>query len=314
MLARHPDSGFHYFIVAPNTWGPYMDYFTGYSALARRVPWLSAISTTDYPAVFEANRNDAKILFVLWTTEPAPRPHQCLVTPIYAEAIDDDVSKMLPEHILHWTVFGQYAPQYDAILVHTPNLVAPLNRGMSLPTFLFPAGWSPETMSVPRGKRSTHKIAYWGSFAGRRQILIPLLKHRLGDLLIDATGEFGLQLLSTLSDAAAALYIAHSNVWTFSTWRLWQGLAAKTAHIAEVGDSWPFIAGEHYIPIEHMTTENDLKNISLAGQIMTLSCDEKRLSDIAIACYDTFAEKFTLERCITDYLVPASNILAEQRK
>lgn len=313
MLDRHPDTGFHYFVVIPSLWGAHMDYFAGYSALSERVPWITTVDTSTYPAAFEANKNDNKVLFLLWTIEPAPRPHRCLVAAVYSEALDEDPAKMLPDHIQHWKTFGQYAPQYDAVLAHTPNLLGLLNRGMGLPTYLFPAGWSPETMGLPRTKkRPQHRLTYWGSFAGRRKKIIPFLKHRLNDLLFDATGQFGRTLLGTLDVSAAALYIAHSPVWSFSTWRLWQGLAAGVAHIAEVGDSWPFEANVHYIAIDHLSEdpEDNLKNTITVSRIMEASCDEHRLNEIVLASYNAFSHKFTLDRCVEDFLVPASSNLS----
>src|SRR5512135_2024830 len=140
---KHPDTGLHYIVILPNDPGAYVDYTVGYAALAEKIPWISTISHAAFRnGAYEQYRRDSSILFVGWTMETPAAGHDCLIASLYMEAIGEP-EHMLPMHIQHWKDFGTRAPTYDAILVHTPNMIAPLERGMSLPTYLYPAGWSP---------------------------------------------------------------------------------------------------------------------------------------------------------------------------
>ena len=310
-LITHPQSGYHYIIVIPDMWGPFVDYYAGYQVLAQQFPWISVISDRSFPGWLKTFKDDSSIFFVLWDEQlPAPKPHKCIVTAVYKEAIDDDPSKMLPDHIDHWHRVGKVAPGYDAFFVHTPRMAAPLHRGMSLPTFVLPAGWSPEAMGVPRNKHIHHELVYWGSFAGRRKTIIPQLKNQLGSTLLDASGSFGRTLIGIIENTRAALYVAHSNVWSFSTWRLWQGLAAGTPHIAEPGDSWPFVAGKHYIPFTPFSESEEVNRTSI-DFISNVIREDVWLQGVADSAYADLADNFTLQRCVEDYLVPASLQLRE---
>ena len=174
-LPLHPDTGFHYIFMVPDVWGSYVDYHAGYLILAQQIPWISVVNASLFQGCFENNRDREDVFFVLWEELVTPRPHKCFVAPVYKEAIDDNPDNMLPDHMDHWRRVGAVAPGYDGFLAHTPRMVAAIGRGMSLPTFLFPAGWSPEAMGVPRRKHIHHQLTYWGSMAGRRFDLIPLV-------------------------------------------------------------------------------------------------------------------------------------------
>lgn len=318
MLGRHQESGFHYFHVIPKDWGPFADYWTGYTLLGLTYNWISVITPSDFAQVLEVNKNDSKVFFILWTKEKpglTKENRKCLIVPIYSEAIDDDVKKMLPDHIKHWQEFGQNAPLYDAIFVHTPKLVYHLNRGMNLPTYVFPAGYTTcPFYNKDYSNRNSNKIVYWGSMAGRRFAVVPYLLNKIKNLN-NISGQFGQTLLDSLVDSRVALYIAHSHVWTFSTWRLWQGLAANTPHIAETGDSWPFEEDKHYLSIPHFEDGpwNEAKNKSIVDEIANLFANTNKLK-LTVENNQDELSQFTLEYCMNTYAIPASLDLESKKQ
>ena len=311
-LPLHPRSGLHYAMVMPDDVGAYIDYWIGYSALAATVPWLSVVSRTQYSSFYEAHRNDPSMCFVLWNVEYAPRPRQAIVFALYVEAVGDE-RVLLADHVRHWHTFGKCAPDFDGVLVHTPSLVAPLARGMSLPTFVFPAGWSPAWGSSAPAKRWEH-LLYWGSTVGRREKIIPWLKYNLHPYsLRDASGCFGRKILGEIDQSRASLYVAHSDVLSFSTWRLWQQLATTTPLIAEtIGETWPFVAGDHFLPVDpiKLGPSDTAQRYDVAKQIVRHMGDDEALRRVVVRSHADLRERFTIERCVEDYLVEASNVVA----
>lgn len=301
MRPVHPQSGLHYVVVLPDDPGAYLDYWNGYSAL--RLPWLSVITVDEYRRSAGVLLDDDATFVVLWTIEQAPRPRKALVAAFYAEAVGEETA-MLPDHVRHWNDFGRHAPEYDAIFVHTPGLVAPLRRGMSLPVHVVPAGWSPSWGSPSWNACKYDHLLYWGSTVGRRESIIPWI--RLQSVPVrDASGCFGRAILAEIERSRAAIYVAHSIVQSFSTWRLWQMIATSTALIAEPGEAWPFVVGEHYLPIPYYGgSEESRRNIH--DQVVRYFQDSNRLGRVARKAHEDLAERFTIERCVEDWLVPAS--------
>jgi hypothetical protein len=304
-LPRHPISGLHYLVCIPSGWGAYVDYGTAYRELAQRTPWMTVVDFDEYLAHgWDLVKDDPDACVVHWTPEYAPRPHRCIVMTLYAEAIGEP-HLMLDGHIAHWNRVGERAPDWDAILVHTPGMIEPLRRGMNLPTYVFPAGWWPG-WGTPRWStpREDH-LLYWGSTVGRRTELIPWLAEHAPPTLRDVSGAFGRGILAEVERSKAAIYIAHSIVQTFSTWRLWQMVSTATALIAEPGESWPFIAGAHYLPIPYMGQSEESRE-TVHQQILAYYNDVPALDGVAHRAFDELAHKYTVDRCIEDFLVPAS--------
>lgn len=324
-LCVHPESGLHYFIVLPMAWGPFVDHVANYMCLARTTPWLSVVDIEDYPAILDQYHDDPTAFFLLWVDLPTPTyPRRCLITVLYMEALADDATQMLPAHVAHRQRFIDQAASYDAIFAHTPRMVEALGTTLRLPAFLLPAGWSPEGMGRPRLKHAHRRLIYWGSPVGRRAGLMPLIQQNLNPGYLDASGNFGRTLLGFIETSAAALYVAHSNVWSFSTWRLWQGLAAGTPHIAEPGDTWPFIINQHYVPFTpfegglvdpngDLADPNTFHNQNVLKQIIHCCRDDLNLKILREAALDDLADRFTVQRCVEDYLVPASLTLRSLR-
>lgn len=311
--ARNPTTGLRYVQVIPSSWGPFVDIHACYTAMARRYPWISVISPHEFEELRETDvYQDPMTMFVQWAqVDPWPKERrQALVTLVYSEAISTDQNLMLPDHVREWNRFFAWAPNYDAAFAHTPWMVEQM-AGAAIQGYLLPVGWDPEAMGAPRFSTTKHKDAvFYGSHVGKRALVMPFLREKLGNLLDDVSGCFGRTLSGTLDNARASLYVAHSDVDSFSTWRLWQTAATSAALIAEPGDCWPFARGVHFVPIERITFSNigtvaeDIRRILHPGGPDLLA--------VAKAAHEV-AREFTVDNCVAKYLVPASAEILARR-
>lgn len=313
-LVRHPDTGLHYVMVVPSSWGAYVDIFAMYSRVERHNQWLSVVDS--FEATFLHHRNDANVLFVCWSLI-GPRAfdlndRKCLVTGVYSEAYDRDRSKMIVDHQLHYDRFVEESKSYDAVFTHTPWMMEEVSRGCCKPGYVLPVGWDPLVMGEGRW-RSPRRIhfLYWGSRAGRRELFLPYLQEKLEGYLVDGTGMFGRELLAKLDTAHAALYLAHSNVASYSTWRLWQSVATSACFVGEPGDTWPFEADKHFLTFGLMTSENCRESVD---EIRRIGTDETRMRATARRAREEVGEKFIIDRVLSDWLIPASAHMLEVRR
>lgn len=167
-------------------------------------------------------------------------------------------------------------------------------------------------MGIPRWNTTKHKvIEYHGSTVGRRSVLIPFLIQYLQPDLVDLSGNFGRQLIGNIDTAAASLYVAHSDVFSFSTWRIWQTVSTSSCLISEPGDTWPFEPGKHFIQIHKITAEN--ANL-VADDIRRLTSQRDLLIQTATAAHEEIAQKYTVGYIEDTYLVPAVVDLIKDRE
>lgn len=244
--------------VIPNNWGPFVDIFAMWSFHASTTKRVAVIT----PKQFQENEfaDHGKQLMILWDPELCwhiarhRKPNRYFVA-VYSEAFDEDTSKLLPSHERCWDRFRkELSPLADAVLCHTPWMTETVGKYLTTPTYLMPVGADPlvngsPNWDVPKFER----LVFWGSVCGRRDVLVPELTAQLG-LVTKQT--YGKPLTSQLDLAAGALYIAHSLVKSYSTWRLWQLSMTSCGLISEPGDTWPFLPGEHYIEIPHFDVRN----------------------------------------------------------
>jgi hypothetical protein len=290
--------------VVPDDWGAYVDIKACLESLATRRRSTRVIT----PNEFLNSRSWAKdTFFVSWAlfdplTERGHRSYK--IAYVYSEALDANQSKLLPAHLSHWRSFAGLKHKFDAVFAHTPR-AAEIVKATGLPTFVMPAGWDASAMGVPRWRcPKHHTVAYHGSMVGRRELIVPYLKEGI-DGFEDVTGLFGRGLLGRLDVTRASLYIAHSMVESFSTWRLWQVASTSAALIAENGDTWPFEAGKHFVPIDHMTLDNAKE---VTHEISGWLRSRDRLNDIANEAHK-LAQRYTVDRVEDEFVFPAIEAL-----
>lgn len=301
--------------MIPDGWGAFVDIHASYSELASRVPWISVIS----PVYFEMDRkdilNNEKEFVVCWDYMIDPGPKQdrnATVTAVYSEAIGaTDV--MLAPHVVVLEKFRQLADKYDAAFGHTPWMAEQMVK-LGFPGYVLPVGWSPFAMGVPRWSAPKHTdIAFYGSVTGRRNMLVPYLKQQMSsEELKQIDGKFGRALLGELERFKCSLYIAHSIVQSFSTWRTWQNICTSTAMLIECDDEtdvWPLKRNEHFIPIHRM----DVGNIDHTIETIRHVVKEFDLLRMARSMYGDLGPIFTIDSCVDNYLIPASEKILQQR-
>lgn len=321
-LAREPGTGFHVFHVIPDAWGPFVDIRAMYQSLARRAPWISVIKPNEFRSLqlFSYDHgllwDDPRVAFVVWdlSAEVYTIPRKALVTYVYSEALAGDLTKLLPAHQSVWARFVVDLRDIDGVFGHTP-LAAELLARSHKKAFLMPVGWDAEAMGAPRWDAPKHKeLVFYGSVVGRREILLPYLldtfnRRRDQPLLVSISGAYGRGLLGELDTSQASLYIAHSDVESYSTWRLWQVASTSAALLSEPGDTWPFVIEEHFVGIQKFEIGNAW-NVSL--QIKELLTRREHNLSVARAAHE-IARQFTVDLIQTRYLLPALAELADSR-
>lgn len=311
-MERYPGTGTIFVHVIPEGWGPFVDIRAMYQSLARRRPWTHVISPREY-----ADRmntwlwNDPDTVFICWSMmDPGPKwQRKSTVLQVYSEALDDDGRVLLPDHLKYWHAFKTMSVHFDAALTHTPMTCMIVDR--VIPTFVMPVGWDEGAMGRPRPDAPKHRTyVYHGSTAGRREMLVPYVTKALGKLFCDATGSFGRGLLGIIDTSLASLYIAHSEVASFSTWRLWQVASTTAAMVAEPGDTWPFESDRHLVTIPRINTTNGK---SVMRRLEEISQERDLLARISGQAHEEVARRYTVDYIEDHFLVPAVETLRRKR-
>lgn len=238
--------------IVPRNWGPYVDI---------AAMWEAAGATVRDPAVADdyAHALGGGVTRVYWSLVeiPPPKERTHAAIAVYAEALCDcdGWAAMLPEHAQHYQRFVDAVKNYDAIVVHTPAMARRMYERFHMPVFTIPLGWSPTTNGFGYGRlrHTHHDVAWWGSPVGRRTSLYGELAQWCAAQNIrgiDLTGKFGRELIGALDGVACVVYVAHSKVQSYSTWRLWQCLMADVPVVSEpasLGDVWPFVWDTTYL-------------------------------------------------------------------
>jgi hypothetical protein len=291
--------------IISNDWGAYVDIRALYQSLARRVDTIHLDTHGD---CWNSVKDDPQTLVVSWDiTKACTLSHdnrRCRLGLVYNEAMTDDEAQLMPWH--HEILKRFKTSPIDFVFGHTPWMVSKLNAIHPGKAFLLPVGWDAEAMGTPRWDAPKHHLlAYHGSMAGRREVLLPYFHSKLGSNLKDISGAFGRQLLGALDVHAASFYVAHSRVKSFSTWRAWQCASTSAALIAEgLEDSWldcwPF-GPESIAVIPEITVSN-------APAMAELVCNIAR-SDQAM-CYahvaHDIARRYTIDEVYSKFLLPAA--------
>lgn len=313
-MMHHPTTGLAYVHVIPAQWGAFVDIRAAYLWHAQSCPWVAVMTPEEFRAERDANAGryaDPATMFVLWQHEEAgPRTaSRALITAVYSEAIGDP-REMLRPHVESLDRFRVLAQDYDGVFSHTPWMAGELKVAHE-ESHVLPVGWEPQAAGRPRFETPKHHdLVYYGSNAGKRQLVMPMLKERFGAELYDASGSFGRQVTGLLDTTKASLYIAHSDVLSFSTWRIWQHLPSSAAMIGEPGDMWPMVLGTHYVAIPRVT----FANAELVVEELRSIVKHNDLLSYAKALYQDLGPEFTLDRCTERYLVPASESIAVKRE
>lgn len=284
---------------------PFEDIYKSYADFASRNAWLSLMQAETYQDICTSSPGLLSEETVVLHWEPsklAPKraDQRHKVVGVYYEAMGDR-EKLLPEHNAHWDKFRTvWSQALDAIVCHTPRMCAALAKEVAKPVSLLPVGWCPALRPTVLERRP--QLAYWGQRLGRRQWLADQFERRMGAQFVDYTSCFGADLQGKLAGMQAALYLAHSACWSFSTWRAWQCATAGTPLLAEnAADAWPFVPGKHFIDLGVLSGANLHNAISLCISHLN-SPDDLQLAQRFVEA--EVLPEFTIDAVVNTYLVP----------
>lgn len=297
MTDQHPVTGRRYLAVIPNTNGPFVDIYSCYSKLARDYRWLDVISPDLFGSALAQMRDD-NVVFMHWahgglTESVLPRDRMALVLPVYSEALDCDPAVMLYDHFRDWQTFQAVSEHLDGFFAHTPRMVESISDATGLDGFLLPVGWDPVMGTPEWDRRKNHDSLFAGSMVGRRHDLLSRLR---GHIHIDLCTLYGPPLIDRMNAAKTTLYVAHSLVSSYSTWRIWQALCSSSALTTEPGDWWP-LCSEMCVELPRLTGSN----VDEVGAMIRDLPDSIAL-DRARSLHEAL-RSFTTRFCVDHYIV-----------
>lgn len=301
MSDLHPETGLRYLMVLPRG-RAYTDASACYTALSQRHRWIQRVHPTQLVRNFDHIRQDPRNFVVVWGLHElqVPSDRAAHVVRVYSEALDPERSNMLSRHVRWLKQTTDTLQTFDAVFGHTPWMRDELAQ-FGRPTYVLPVGWCPDAMGLPDpGSPRRHRYTFVGAKAGKRKWLCQAMAQSLAGSYHDASGKWGRQLLTQLNASSGYLYLSHSDVRSFSTFRIWQAVATSAALVAEAGrDCWP-MTDDLYVNLPTLTPDNVDEEAKVLDQISDaeLAATSSRLHDAL--------RHMTVGTIVDQYLVPAS--------
>ena len=238
------------------------------------------------------------------TTLKAPRQGKVLF--VYCEPLGP-LEGMTGDGLAYLQSFEEIMPLLNGVLVHTPQMRDDLlERMYSDFVTIFPAGLDPDLFPLPTTTIRNIDFLFYGSPAGKRQWALEALKSKLGDRLVIAPqGTYGDELTKLLHRTKVTVYVAHSDVRSFSTWRMWRDSLAGCAMAIECldgnkADAWPLTNMWDHYPLPRLEKTEE----SVADYVDRLNLiDDKYNSNYALRAR-AIAQRMTTRRCVEDFLLP----------
>jgi len=287
-----------YIVVIPHTVGPFSDIRACYAQIAAESPWLRVIPPEAFGEEMQRFA-EHDVMFVHWAPSmlergAIPMQRRALILPVYSEALDDDRNCMLPDHVRDWERFCSLRDCFDGVFAHTPWMAQRTSEGIGKPGFVLPVGYSP-VMGNPAWSCEKHHVAlFTGSMIHRR---LEFVRKFANGLSLDlCAGVYGPALIERMNLSKVTLYIAHSCVQSYSTWRIWQAVCTSSALATEPGDWWP-LEDELCIPLPRLTQGNIDGVIDMVRTLPFNDAIERARALRASL------EKFTTRYCVENYMI-----------
>jgi len=298
------------YIISIAPWPAYRDFHQVWAAAAARYDWLEIMTRRAFAARLPELCKDERNFLIVWgyrcPVMPEGRKATCAIG--YSEAFDDDRSKMYKGHA-RWLNDCQVSqfPQVDGVLCHTPWMAMKVTEGLDIDGHVLPMGWDPVLGARDFTLGKPYRFTYNGVMAGKREWLVPAMKEALGLDFTDVTGQWVARLNRSLNQSWASLYLTHSDVQSFSTFRIWQTLCSSSTLVAERGrDCWP-MTEEMYVGIPTLTQDNVVETArSLQAMGPSVLLDKRE------ALWDSL-NHMTIDHVLENYLVPASLKIRESK-
>lgn len=332
IVKHHPDTGRRYLYMFPVS--PVFDELrASYSRLAETRSWIEVLGPGDEHRIYDDK--DPNQLFVCFHRphkDSLVRPRAGKVAFVYCEPLGPHTG-MTSDGLNYLHSFNDIICVLDGVLCHTPAMVDEMWKYLfelyaeqTPPVELLPAGLDPSVMvTLDWETPKDIDFLFYGSMAGKRLWSIPLLKEKLGDRLHVAPNVYGKELGALLNRSKVSVYVAHSDVNSFSTWRAWQTSFTSAVMAIECldgkrADAWPLEPHSQYVPLPTLksdgsTTEDYVER--LLGMVGIPSIDRVAWQWARTAAHTNYwmaTEKFSAERCVEDYLTKAGEVIFKETK
>ena len=307
-MKYHPKSGLRY-IMALRSQPPYRDAIALYSEIAQDNEWMEILPNQALEARMDEIAADERAFVMMWGVRcPIPPPdRKAMFVRVWSEAYDEVSSNLIGAHPGWIRILKSQLPTIDGLFAHTPWMSEVMARDSGRPSFVLPVGWSPSAMGSPNWEQEKeYRFTTWGKAnAGKRVWLYPQMKAAMGDQHVQMNGVWGSRAIGILNQSSAFLYLSHSDVHSFSTFRTWQAVSSSAALIAEEGrDCWP-MTDDMYVGIPTLTPEN-IKTVAAR----LLAMDDRDLLARARILHESL-KHMTIDHVVERYLVPASMKIKE---
>lgn len=311
-MVHHPKSGRRYTYVFPMA-PAFEEMRASYAKLAETRPWLQVLNGPAGEARI-ARSNDPNELLVCFHRprwEVLRQKRAAKVSFVYTEPLGP-LPNMSADGRNYYTAFCSIMGGLDGVLTHTPYMRQEMSRIVNdyIPVCVLPAGLDPSaTVKANFEVAKERSFLFYGANAGKRVRSLSLVSHRIHV----APNTFGRALGDLLNRSEVNVYVAHSDVHSFSTWRIWQTLATSAALAAEglngVVDAWPLEPWRHYAPLPQIMP-NDASDFLAKLESVPLA----QWREISLTARAEVLLKFTAERCVEDWLVPAGEAIFNRGK
>lgn len=295
---RHPQTDFHYIHIFKPV-SVFAETRACYALAAKRLGWMSVDDGLEWNRD-RAEWRDPEVMLIFWGFLPeVPEGRSAALGIRYTESIGSP-SDLIENQRAEQERLVALSGKLDIVFTGAPSNLCFIDK-FCRRTALMPAGYEAAVMGMPDWSASKkHDLAVYGTEAGRRQWIMPALRQRFGERLLDIQA-YGAGRKAALDTCRAVLYVGHSSEAAFPGMRLWQAISSSAALITERRDAWPAVPGKHFLEVEPAVQGNsdlfvDAVDRELAG---------KDLRAVAVDAHDHLSE-YTAERCMEEYLVPAT--------
>ncbi len=274
------------------------------------------------------------------------RPRAGKVAFVYCEPLGPHEG-MTSDGINYLNSFIEILPYLDDVFVHTSQMRSDMitylgNRlagravtpdaipWMQITSFVhvLPAGLDPSVMVTPDWESPKDiDFLFYGSIAGKRQWSLPMLSEALAKhdhTLKIATNVYGKELGALLNRSKVSIYVAHSDVYSFSTWRAWQTSFTSAVMAIECldgkrADAWPFEPHSQYVPLPMLKSDGSTTDeyVERLLGMLTPSVDRVAWQWARTAAHSNYllaTREFSAERCIEEYLTKAGEVIFKEMK
>lgn len=297
-----------------------------YAVVADRQPWFAVYE--EHEATNLMLHADERTFIAFWGRpdfDALSMKRKCFVAFVESEPLGP-LQAMTADGKIHRKILDEMAPYLDGVFLHTPAMRDQMKRlRPKLAAEVLPAGLDPSIVVEPDWDCEKNiDVLFYGAMVGKRLWSAKMVQQRLNSSFSPTiqtmpaclfTQSYGRELGDLLNRSKINLYLAHSDVTSFSTWRIWQTLATSSLLAAEsfgaTVDAWPLVPNRHYLQLPMIDRDSEGSIDRFVEKLKSISMGERHL--IVHRARTEIWPHFSAERCVTDYLVPAAERIIRAR-